>query len=146
MKSKTGQHPTWLKIIKIWPELIRLAATANSKTYTNLGLTVPPLAHLSRHINRVTWILGLTLIICLTVFGQGAWDWQTAIVTGGIFASNGYNRRQFGLRGEKMAWGAALLLISIGLAGALGAPLPGAGTAMALLLIHWLWNLVRPLY
>jgi hypothetical protein len=146
MKSKTGQPATWLHIIKIWCELLWLANTANSQTYTNLGIAVPPPAHLSRHINRVTWILGLVLIIGLTVVGQGAWEWQTALAIGAVFASNGYNRRQFGLRGKETAWGAALLLISVGLAGALELPLPGAGPALVILLIHWLWNLARPLY
>lgn len=146
MESKTDQPAPWLKLIKIWPKLLWLSSRADRQTYTDLGVAVPPPADLSRHINQVTWIAGLILIIALTLLGQGGWDWQTAIAVGGVFASNGYNRRQFGLRGAKMAWGAGLLLIFIGLAGAVGLPLPGAGLALVILLIHWLWNLARPLY
>lgn len=146
MKLKTGQPATWLHIIKIWSELLRLSSTADRQTFTALGVAVPSPGDLSRHINRVTWILGLALIIGLTMVGQGAWEWQTAMVIGAVFASNGYNRRQFGLRGKKIAWGVALLLISAGVAGSLGVPIPGAGPALVILLIHWSWNLARPLY
>lgn len=146
MKSKTGRPASWLQAIKIWPDLLWLSSTAGSQTYAKLGVDVPAPAHLSRHINQVTWTVGLALVIGLTVVGQGAWEWQTAIAVGAVFLSNGYNRRQFRLRGATLAWGAAVLLISVGLVGALGLPIPGAGPGLVILLIHWVWNLARPLY
>lgn len=101
---------------------------------------------LSRHINGVTWITGLAIVAGLALVGQGRWSWETAIAVGALFAANGFNRRQHGLRGAKAALGLALLVDLIGLAGAFGVPVPAAEFAYVVLLWHVLWHLVQPAY
>lgn len=130
------------RLTKVWLQMLWLATTADRKTYTELGVPVPPAGRLGRHIDSVTWILGLALIIGLTVGGWGAWDWQVAVAVGGVFATNSYNRQKFNLTGKKMAVGVAGLLISLGMVDALGVSMPCAAAALVILLLHLIWTLV----
>ncbi len=107
---------------------------------------MPEPERLSTHFNRVTWGLGLALVGSLAILGGGRWDWQTALVVGAVFASNGYNRFHFGLKGGGLAIGAAVLLGWVGLAGALGVSVPGAVSAVIALLLHWVWCAARRIH
>lgn len=127
--------PSWQQAVEAW------LAAADLKTLTTLGIAAPDSEYLSAHINRVTWVLGAAIVASMALLGHHDWGWQTVLAVGAVFASNGYNRFHFGLKSGGLAIGAAAVLGLAGLAGALGAPIPGAFSAL-ILLLHWLWYAV----
>lgn len=141
--ARPAQNPPgWQQAVEAWLALPWLAV-ADTKTLTALGIAVPEPERLSTHFNRVTWRLGLALVGSLAILGGGKWDWQTALAVSAVFASSGYNRFHFGLKGGGLAIGTAVLLGLVGLAGALGVSVPGAVSAVIILLLHWLWCAAR---
>ncbi|MFQ5857827.1 MAG: hypothetical protein ACE5LU_19660 [Anaerolineae bacterium] len=133
----------WLRAIWAWVTLPGLLV-ADRKLISALTVSRTSPARLSRHLNGVTWITGLAIVAGLALIGHGRWNGETAIAVGAVFTSNGYTRLQCGLGDAKVALGLALALYVVGLAGALGVPVPAAGFTYVLVLVHLFWNVIQP--
>ncbi|MFQ5409483.1 MAG: hypothetical protein ACE5FI_13810 [Anaerolineales bacterium] len=110
------------RLLRLWL-VLPLLAVASPAVLRQHGVPTPSdVQRFHLHINRVTWMFGLSLIAGLTLLGHGAWGWQMALAVAAVLASNGYNRHQFQLSGKQPVFALAAGLALLGLIEALGQP------------------------